>query len=86
MLVNNYFKFIEKSLSFCYNKHNKDKEGGRIMSERYYTVAEIAKKYGVSKTGITKWIREGKLEAVRLGNVYRISESALVEFLKGKQV
>jgi excisionase family DNA binding protein len=56
------------------------------MSERYYTVAEIAKKYGVSKTGITKWIREGKLEAVRLGNVYRISESALVEFLKGKQV
>lgn len=52
------------------------------MEEKYYTVTEIAKKYAVSNTAVTKWIREGKLKAVRLGNVWRIPESALKEFLK----
>jgi len=52
------------------------------MEEKYYSVSEIAKKYAVSNTAVTKWIREGKLKAVRLGNVYRIPESALKEFLR----
>lgn len=51
------------------------------MSE-YYTPAEIAKKFKVNVNTVYYWIREGKLEAVRLGSLIRISEESLEKFIK----
>lgn len=53
-----------------------------MMEEKVYTPREIAEHFKVSIKVIQKWIREGKLKAIRLGNVWRVPESALQEFIK----
>jgi len=52
------------------------------MEEKYYSPREIANRYNVTSQAITKWIKQGKLKAVKVGSVWRIPESALEEFLK----
>lgn len=53
-----------------------------MENEKYYTPSEIAKIFNFSPEGIRKWIKQGKLKAIRLGSRWRIPESALQEFLK----
>jgi excisionase family DNA binding protein len=52
---------------------------------KYYSPEDISKKYNVNPATVRKWIREGKLEAVKLGVLWRISETALQEFVKPGQ-
>lgn len=52
------------------------------MNEKYYSPREIANKYNVTSSAVNKWIKQGKLKAIKLGNVWRIPESALQEFIK----
>ena len=52
------------------------------MKEQFYTPKEIAEQYRVTSQAVTKWIKQGKLKAVKVGNVWRIPESALDEFIK----
>ncbi len=49
--------------------------------EQYYTPQEVAEKLKLNVRTIYKWIREGKLNAVKLGDVWRISESELKRLL-----
>lgn len=49
--------------------------------ENYYTPKEISDKLKLNIRTVYKWIREGKLKAVKLGDVWRISESELNRFL-----
>jgi len=56
------------------------------MEENYFTPQEMAKKFKVTDKAILKWIREGKLKAVKLGGVWRIPESALEQFIKESTV
>jgi len=51
------------------------------MEEIYYTPKELADRFKVTTQAIQKWIREGKLDGIKLGNVWRVSESALQEFI-----
>lgn len=60
-------------------------EGMVFMEEKFYTPIEISKRYKVTTQAVNKWIREGKLKAIKLGNVWRIPESALLEFIKSNQ-
>lgn len=53
-----------------------------MNGNNYLTVQEIAEKYKVTPAAVHKWIKEGKLKAIKLGRVWRIPESALREFLK----
>lgn len=53
--------------------------------ETYYTPKEIAKKLKLNIGTVYKWIREGRLKAVKLGDVWRISESELNRLLKGEE-
>jgi len=55
------------------------------LEERYLSVKTIAHRYDVSAEAVTKWIREGKLRAVKLGGIWRIPESALAAFVKDSQ-
>ncbi len=53
--------------------------------ETYYTPKEIAEKLKLNIGTVYKWVREGRLKAVKLGDVWRISESELNRLLKGNE-
>ena len=50
--------------------------------EQYYTPQEIAQKLKINVRTIYKWIREGKLNAIKIGDLWRISEGELNRLLK----
>jgi acetyl-CoA synthetase len=53
--------------------------------ENYYTPKEVSEKLKLNVRTVYKWIREEKLKAVKLGDVWRISESELNRLLKGNE-
>jgi excisionase family DNA binding protein len=53
-----------------------------MNNDKYLTVQEIANKYKVTSAAVHKWIKEGKLKAIKMGRLWRIPESALQEFIK----
>lgn len=50
--------------------------------EKYYSVTEVAELLQVHWQSILTYIKNGELEAVKLGRGYRISDDAIQEFLK----
>ncbi|MEW5921150.1 MAG: helix-turn-helix domain-containing protein [Bacillota bacterium] len=54
--------------------------------ENYYTPKEVSDKLKLNIRTIYKWIREGKVNAVKLGDVWRISESELNRLLVGEDL
>jgi excisionase family DNA binding protein len=53
------------------------------MEPEYYTPAEVAKRFRVTRAAVYKWISEGKLKSTTLGpRAIRISRSALEEFIQ----
>lgn len=52
--------------------------------QQYYTIQEIAEQLKVAYLTVYRWIKEGKLEAVRAGKQYRIRQSDLDKFLKNR--
>jgi len=50
----------------------------------YFTPQEVAGKLKVNIHTVYRWIREGRLAAVKVGDLWRIPESALTEFVKQK--
>ncbi len=53
-----------------------------MNDHKYYTPEEISKTFNVKKATVYLWVREGKLKAIRLGNLIRISEEALQKFIE----
>jgi excisionase family DNA binding protein len=51
--------------------------------EEYYTPEEIAARFKVTRQAVHKWIKDGKLQAVRLNTAVRIPKSALERFIHG---
>jgi len=51
----------------------------------YYTPQEVAEILKVHRRSITRWIREGRLTAVRVGQQYRISKQDLEKFLEQRR-
>lgn len=49
--------------------------------EEYYTPQEIAEHLKLNINTVYQYIRKEELEAVKIGNRYRISKSSLQEFL-----
>lgn len=45
-----------------------------------YTCDEVAERYKVKIITVWDWIRQRKLNAIKLGREYRISEEDLIEF------
>jgi acetyl-CoA synthetase len=50
--------------------------------EKFLTVKEAAAALKVENQTIKRWIREGKIDAVKIGRFYRISESAIEKAVK----
>ncbi len=51
--------------------------------EKLYKLSEFAKLMGVSRSGIIKWIKEGKIRAVNIHGRWYIPESELERLTKG---
>ena len=51
---------------------------------KLYRTGEVAKKLGVSKMTVLRWIKSGKLKAHRIGKEYRVPESEIKGILEGK--
>jgi excisionase family DNA binding protein len=52
------------------------------MDERYYTIDQVAERFGVTRAGVYKWMKSGQLRYVVVGAHRRITESAIREFVK----
>ena len=52
-----------------------------IQGKRYYTIPEIATTLKVTAPTVRAWIKQGKLEATRIGRPIVITEEALAKFL-----
>jgi excisionase family DNA binding protein len=52
----------------------------------YLTVQEVADRLGVSVFTIRRYIRAGKLRAIKLDGAYRLSRDDLAEFLKSREI
>lgn len=53
--------------------------------ETYYTTEQVAKKLQVHRMTILRYIKAKRLNAVKLGKVYRISEKDIMIFIKENQ-
>src|SRR3712207_2581435 len=49
--------------------------------DNFLTTEQVAKRLRVHQNTIIRWIREGKLPAAKIGNMYRIKESTLASFV-----
>ena len=53
--------------------------------EPYYTPDEIAERLKITRRTIYQWLKQGRLKGVKLGDLWRVSESDLKAFLAGDQ-
>ncbi|WP_016732231.1 IS607 family transposase [Saccharolobus islandicus] len=51
--------------------------------ERYLTPSEVAEIFSMSRSGVIKWIREGKIKAVEINGRWRIPYSEIERLLSG---
>ncbi len=56
------------------------------MTNSYLSVQEVADRLGVSVFTIRRYIRAGKLRAIKLEGVYRLSREDLSEFLRSREI
>ena len=55
------------------------------MIEKLLTPDEAAERLSVSPKGVKNWLRQGKLRGLKVGRLWRISESDLSAFLSASQ-
>ncbi|NPA70894.1 MAG: recombinase family protein [Crenarchaeota archaeon] len=53
------------------------------MGERLYRTKEVAELLNISVSGVKKWIKEGKIRAIRVGRFWMIPESEIRRILSG---
>lgn len=53
--------------------------------ENFYTPQEIAVKLKINKRTVYRWIREEKLKAYKVGNLWRVPESEIDRLIKGEK-
>ena len=47
-----------------------------------YTINDLIEMLGVSRTTIIKYIKQKKIRAFKVGNTWRITEQAFLEYIK----
>jgi len=52
--------------------------------DRLYTTEQVAKLLQIHPLTVLKYINSGKLRAVKLGRIYRVTETSLQKFLDGE--
>ncbi len=49
---------------------------------KVYTTKEVAELLSIKETTVREYIRNGEMEASRLGRMYRVTEEQVKDFLK----
>lgn len=62
------------------------KENDGLLSTRLYTLTEVEKILGVSHRTLLRWVTEGKIEAVKVGSRWKVSEDTLRTILEATNV
>jgi excisionase family DNA binding protein len=74
--------------AICYHSHIRAAGGPMAEDDELLTVAEVAQRLKLHQETVRRWIREGKLPAIRLGRTqagYRVRKSDLQLFLAGSK-
>lgn len=50
--------------------------------DKIFTVKQVAESLQVPQITVTKWIREGKIKAFKVGKEWRITETNFNEYMK----
>ena len=50
--------------------------------DKLYKPTEVAEKLGVSIHTVNKWLQAGKIKGIKVGNLWRITETDLEAFVK----
>lgn len=56
-----------------------------MKEDLYYSIEEVAKMLKVAYLTVYRWIRSGKLLALKAGKQYRIAKDELEKFMKNYQ-
>jgi excisionase family DNA binding protein len=56
------------------------------MIEEYLTTEEVAKCLRIHKATVTRWLKEGKLKAMKKGRRWLISQSDYDKFVSSEEV
>ncbi len=62
------------------------KENDSLLSTRLYSLTEVEKILGVSHRTLLRWVTEGKIEAVKVGSRWKVSEDTLKRILEATNV
>jgi len=54
-------------------------------TDEYYSIEEVAKRLKVAYLTVYRWVRSGKLPAVKAGKQYRITKHELDQFIRQEQ-
>ncbi|MEI6533435.1 MAG: helix-turn-helix domain-containing protein [Candidatus Roizmanbacteria bacterium] len=52
-----------------------------MLNDQYYSIEEVAKTLKVAYLTVYRWIRSGKLVALKAGKQYRIAKDELEKFM-----
>jgi excisionase family DNA binding protein len=55
-----------------------------MTTDQYYSIDEVARMLKVAYLTVYRWIRSGRLTALKAGKQYRISNDELTKFTKNK--
>ena len=62
------------------------RQGCKVREKEYLTTEDIARHLDISEATVRRYIRTGKLPAVRLERAYRIRREDFERFLKEREV
>ena len=57
-----------------------------MQKEQYYSIEEVSKILKVAYLTVYRWVKSGKLVALKAGKQHRISKEDLNFFLKGYKI
>ena len=50
--------------------------------EKFYSISDVAKKYGVSEVTVNKWLKKKEMVGFKFGRKWRIPESSVISFIQ----
>ena len=54
--------------------------------ERLMTPEEVAERLAITPKTVRRFLREGRLKAMKVGRLWRVRESDLLEYMKGERI
>lgn len=81
MLVVSAADLKEFAMDLMEERENSSKLATR--SSKYLTITETVEKYGISKSTLWRWSKEGYLPKVKLGGKCFYCESDIIKFMEG---